>query len=387
MKIIFLEAVQDHGGARKSTIELAKRIQSLGHQVLVVDFWGSCKPFINDVKSAGLDLRILSPREEPFILSSKSKLKYIRNVVQYFFLEKKYREKFAKIVKEFNPEIVSVNNSKCLNILSPNSSYRIDFFARGWNTYRSLSSMVKRTLKKYNNIRFLTVSQSTRQAIYSGGMAELKNINVLHTVIDTNTFNEYKPFYRSFNSETPINILFSGGFLKTKGQHVCIEVANKLKKLNIPFKMWLTGIIYQGEESNRYYRAILDFVTKNKLEQEVEIVLNPSNIMDYFKDCDILIHPSATEGLPRVCLEALSFGKPVIANPVGGVTDVVIHNLTGFITDFNAVDQYVEYIIKYFKNQKLYKSHSLTARQLIEQSYLDANQLEAIKRIYPISNK
>ena len=384
MKIIFLEAVQDHGGARKSTIELAKRLKTLGHQVLIVDFWGSCTPFITEAKDAKIDVEILIPREKPFLIQSKSKVKYLRNALKYFFLEKKYKKAFSKVADSFQPDIVNINNVKCLNILNCKANYSIDFFARGWNDYRSLSPLAKRVFRKYSNIRFLTVSQSTRQAIYTGGIAEMSNIKLLTDVIETNVFNQYQNNYRNFNSDNPINILFSGGFLKTKGQHICVKIAKKLKSLNIPFRMQLTGVIYHGESSTNYYRSILNLIAKYGLEKEVKIELNPPNIMDFFRACDILIHPSYTEGLPRVCLEALSFGKPVIANPVGGITDVVIHNFTGFITDFNNVDQYVEYIIRYIENLELYKTHSVTARQLIQQNYLDNSQLESIKRIYPI---
>ncbi|GJQ07336.1 glycosyl transferase group 1 [Capnocytophaga cynodegmi] len=383
MKIIFLEAVQDHGGARKSTVELAKRLKILGHNVLIVDFWGSCKPFVKAVNDAELDLKILEHREHPFIVGNKSKFKLLKNFFIYFFLEQKYKKLFSKIVDEFRPDVVSVNNIKCMNILKSNSSYKIDFFARSWFEYRNLSHFTKKRIRHYKP-RFLAVSQSTRQAIFTGGMAELKDIRVLTSVIEEKIFNSYKPSYKPFSQDNPINILFSGGFLKTKGQHTCIAIAKKLKNRGIPFKMSLTGIIYKGDESKKYYNIILNLIKKNNLNNQIDVILDPQNISDYFKACDILIHPSWLEGLPRVCLEALSFGKPVIANPVGGVTDVIIHNFTGFITDFNAIDQYVEYIVKYFENYDIYELHSKAARQLVSQNYLDSNQFESIKKIYPL---
>ncbi|ATA89102.1 hypothetical protein CGC58_04845 [Capnocytophaga stomatis] len=384
MKIIFLEAVQNFGGARKSTIELAKRIQSLGHQVLIVDFWGCNQPFVQETKSCLLELKVLDPREKPLIISSKSKLKYLCNAVKYFFLERKYKKEFSKIVEEFRPDVVNVNNTKCLNILASNSFYKIEFFARGWFDYKGLSLFTKRILKKYKP-QFLTVSQATRQAIFTGGLTNLENIRVFVDVIDSNIFNQYTPSYeKPFNDENPIKLLHSGGFLKTKGQHICIGVARKLKEMNIPFKMCLTGIIYKGEESEKYYHYISNLISKYELQDEVKIVLDPPNIMDYFRETDVLIHPSWTEGLPRVCLEAMAFGKPIIGNAVGGVTDVVIHNFTGFITDFNDLDQYTEYVVKYLKNYDLYKSHSSMSRQLIKQNYLDSDQIQNIKRIYPI---
>lgn len=386
MKIIFLEAVIDHGGARKSTIELAKRISALGHDVLIVDFWGGCTPFVDDVNKAKIALKILDKRDKPLVIQNKSKIKLVRNVFMHYFLENQYKKLFSKIAKDFQADVVNVNNIKCLRILDTKDSYKIDYLARGWFEYKNLSLYAKKILKKYK-LRFLTVSQSTRQAIFTGGIAEFKNIQVLTDVINTKVFDGYEPTYKPFGDENPIKILFSGGFLKTKGQHVCVEIAKNLKEKNIPFKMCLTGIIYAGSDSEKYYHHILNLIDRYELKSNVEVILNPPNIMDYFKNTDILIHPSYTEGLPRVALEALAFGKPIIANPVGGVTDVVIHNLTGFITDFNAVNQYIEYISIYSTNQEVYKKHSLAARQLISQNYLDNHQIKSLERIYPISEQ
>lgn len=382
MKIIFLEVTQNFGGAQKSTIELAKRLKALGHQILIVDLWGCSQSFIDAINKAHLQWIILSPRKEPFIIASNSKIKYFKNVVNYFFLQREYRALFNKVTSEFQPNVVVTHNTKALSLANPKSSYKIDFFARTWFDFKSTPYLTKKKLKTYKP-RFLTVSQATRQAIYTGGLAELKDIRVLTSVAEDKIFESYTPNYKNFNNENPIKILFSGGFLKTKGQHTCIAIAKKLKDNKIPFKMTLTGIIYKGEMSKRYHQFISKLISKHELEEQVEIVLSPPNIMNYFRNTDILIHPSWTEGLPRVGLEALTFGKPIIANPVGGVTDIVIHNFTGFITDFNAVEQYVEYITRYFKNPELYKLHSMTARQLIKQNYLDANQFESIERIYP----
>ncbi|WP_155284025.1 glycosyltransferase family 4 protein [Capnocytophaga felis] len=383
MKIIFLEVSQNFGGAQKSTIELAKRLKVLGHQVLIVDLWGCSKSFISAVRTAELKLNILSHREEPFIIDHSSKIKLLKNIILYFFLERKYKRIFAKLADDFLPDIVVTHNIKALSLLNPKARYKIDFFARGWFDYRSISSFSKKRIRKYNP-RFLAVSQATRQALFSGGIAKLENIKVLTSVIESKVFDAYQPNCNGVGTTKPINILFSGGFLNTKGQHSCIAIAKKLRQESIPFKMTLTGIIYKGGTSEEYYYHILKLISENNLEDSVEIALNPPNIMDYFRNTDVLIHPSHTEGLPRVGLEALAFGKPVIANPVGGITDIVIHNLTGFITDFNAEEQYVEYIKQYIENPEIYALHSRAARQLIKQNYLDNNQFENIKKIYPI---
>lgn len=48
----------------------------------------------------------------------------------------------------------------------------------------------------------------------------------------------------------------------------------------------------------------------------------PDEIPAYMRAADVLIHPSLTEGVPRVLLEALAAGTPVIARDVGDVASV-----------------------------------------------------------------
>src|SRR5204863_1294783 len=46
---------------------------------------------------------------------------------------------------------------------------------------------------------------------------------------------------------------------------------------------------------------------------------------------DLLVLPSAYEGLPNVVLEAMQFGKPVVATAAPGTTEVVVDGQTGLL--------------------------------------------------------
>jgi glycosyltransferase involved in cell wall biosynthesis len=58
------------------------------------------------------------------------------------------------------------------------------------------------------------------------------------------------------------------------------------------------------------------------LRKDVPAVLSAS---------DVLVHSSLREGLPRVVLEALAIGTPVVATAVGGVLDAVTDDVTGLL--------------------------------------------------------
>lgn len=383
MKILFLDSVQNFGGASRSNLELAKRMIDIGHEVHIVDFWGSTKPYIDKIKEYGLPYQIIDERDKPYVISSPSLIKKATNIRHYFTLQATYRQKFQKISAQISPDIVIVNNLRSLNILNNQADYSIDYFVRGWRVTSNLPVSPSFLLKRYN-LRYITVSQATRQALFISGVAELDETKVLHSVIDSKKFVKYDSVFRANKTESDcIKLLHSGGFLPSKGQHITIEVAKILKEKSVNFSLVLAGFIYD-KKSEDYYKSIVSTIKKYKLENYITIILNQSDIQEYFKNTDVLLHPSSTEGLPRVALEALSYGKPVIANSVGGVTDVVIHNFTGFITDFNNAHDYVAYIMKYYNSDNLYNTHSYYARSLIKENYLDCHQAELIRNIYPI---
>ncbi|MGO2358377.1 MAG: glycosyltransferase family 4 protein [Mesonia sp.] len=386
MNIIFLEAAQNFGGARKSTLELAKQLQNKGNTVDIIDFWGSCIPFIEEAKRLGLCVKFVDKRDVPIILSDPNKFNVLLNYVSYFYKWLAYRKKISVLIKKINPDLIIVNNVKVLSVLKKSDSYRITFFARGWFLPHTIPKINKIIIKRLVDM-YIGVSQSTRQAIYAGGFSKLENIYVVPNGIDFNktqrllSSSKAVKIWSDINTDRPFILMHCGGFLKSKGQQVLIQIAQKLKTEKIKFKIMLVGIIYKGTESQKYYEELLEEISRLELGDNIDIILNEPDVVKYFAKTDVLIHPSSTEGLPRVVMEAMSLGKPVIGNAVGGMTDFILNGYTGFLTNYNSVDEYVEFIKLLSKDKVLYKTISESSKNLIKNSYDFENQLNSFNKI------
>ena len=67
-------------------------------------------------------------------------------------------------------------------------------------------------------------------------------------------------------------------------------------------------------------------------------VLGWTDAAKLFAASDIILSTSENEGMPIALIEAQLAGKPVVATNVGGVSEVLLNNKTGFVTGKNTKD-------------------------------------------------
>lgn len=96
------------------------------------------------------------------------------------------------------------------------------------------------------------------------------------------------------------------------------------------------------------------------------VEINRQNIYPYI---DVLVVTSSTEGLSMVILEAMAYGKPVIATNVGGNPMLVKSGETGFLYEFNDIDELRSLISGLLKKAELRVKLGRQAREWVEQQY------------------
>jgi glycosyltransferase involved in cell wall biosynthesis len=89
----------------------------------------------------------------------------------------------------------------------------------------------------------------------------------------------------------------------------------------------------------------------------------------YYEQADLLLMLSKNEAFPFVVLEAMAYGIPVVAVPVGGVPEVVQHLENGLLLDSYQPQDLAESIKKIQQNEALYTALSKNAIQTIKNKF------------------
>ena len=110
-------------------------------------------------------------------------------------------------------------------------------------------------------------------------------------------------------------------------------------------------VIGGGPELNKFKSSI------ENLEIASQIIilgrLPNSKIQNYYSLSDIFINPTYTEGFPRVLLEAMASGLPIVTTDAGGIIDILGPKQQKFISSKSDRDSFSNMLSHLMKDPDL----------------------------------
>lgn len=97
---------------------------------------------------------------------------------------------------------------------------------------------------------------------------------------------------------------------------------------------------------------------------------------------DLLVLPSAWEGMPQVVLEAMACGKPVVATDVEGVRQALGAAADGQVVAPDDKDTFVHNVIAFCQNPPLSETVGRRNRSRVEQAFTIERMVEAYEGLY-----
>jgi glycosyltransferase involved in cell wall biosynthesis len=173
-----------------------------------------------------------------------------------------------------------------------------------------------------------------------------------------------------------INVLFLARLIKGKGIYETLDAVAELQRKNRDIHVIVAGDGDERESAEKYVSLngiknarFTGYVTGERKRQ-------------LFEEASLYCLPSYQEGLPTSLLEAMSFGLPVIASPVGGIPDVVENAKNGFLTQDKESATIADLIEKVISNESLYRRISMNNHVLAKERFMASGGVRRLEQIY-----
>lgn len=175
-------------------------------------------------------------------------------------------------------------------------------------------------------------------------------IDVIPNFIDFNRFNK-KPrehFKQMIAPNGEKIIIHTSNFRKVKRVEDVVAIFSRIIK-EIPAKLLLIG---DGPERSHIEKVCrehntCDWVTFLGKQEAIEEILSIG---------DLFVLPSESESFGLAALEAMACEVPVISTNAGGIPEVNVHGVTGFLSNVGDVDSMAQHAITLLKDPEMLKT-------------------------------
>lgn len=324
-KIALLIINLNIGGAEKSTILLGEMLQEMGYEVSLVT--------VNESIELKTDLPLISLKSRRnFLLNKFSKFiqlkRYLKRNKIDLIIDNRSRN---SIIKEFFYFLVYYKYKKIYLV----RSYLIDNYVCK-NSYLS-----RRLFKNVNH--FAVVSEEIKE-ILSHRIPH----NQITTIYDFVSKQDLRT--KNHNLVEKSYILFLGRFHNSSKDFVFLLKAYKASKV------WDKGVnlvmLGKGPDEELLLNTIQDL----GLREYVNVVDAIPNPKSYIKSAFFTVMTSNYEGFPRVIIESLSLGTPVVSTDFrSGPREIIKNKVNGLIVSKD-IHQFSWALNEMIDNDKLYNN-------------------------------
>ena len=360
MKIVQLITSMDTvGGAQIHVRDIAIGIKKLGHSVVLVTGEGE------NIHTAINKEGILHYRNKYLV----RKLNIITDIKAFI--------KLRKLVKQIEPDLIAAHSSKAGvigRIVGWSLGIPTVFTAHGWaftegvpKRKRAIYIVIEKIAGLFSD-GIITVSDYDHLLARKNKIVPAQKLYKIHNGVH----DSQPPDIVKKDRDVPI-IIMVARFAVPKKQIVLLKTLQKLQSLK-----WNVRFVGEGP----LLKKSMDYVKEHGLSERVEFLGNRNDVSRLLLDSDLFILLSDWEGLPLSILEAMRSGLPIIASDVGGVNEVVLDSVNGYLIPKNAEDELIQKVKHLLANPKLRYEMGKKGRRIFETNFTFNKMLDETDAYY-----
>lgn len=175
-----------------------------------------------------------------------------------------------------------------------------------------------------------------------------------------------------------------------KGFHILLEALTIVVRFLPQVKVYTTGknllklSVKEKVLLTSYDKYLIQLINKNKLQNHVVFLgfLNEKQMAERFLKSNVFVSASSIENSPNSVGEAMLLGVPTISSDVGGVKNMLIHGIDGYIYQADAPYMLAHYICEIFNDNALAKQFSQNARAHALKTHHRQTNITSLLEIY-----
>lgn len=175
--------------------------------------------------------------------------------------------------------------------------------------------------------------------------------------------------------------LYLSNFIEGKGHNFAVEAFASINDHLPDWKLRLVGGDMGLEKNSQYKESLKQRAKALNIFEKTEWREFTEDVEQEYKQADIVLNFSESESFSITCLEALFFGRPLIATDCGGPSEIVDHLETGILVTNRSIPEMANAMVLLAndrtKRNKFAQRGRIVVREKfnVEQTYL---QLKAV---------
>jgi len=383
--ILILDTGKEWGGGTNSLLELLRRIDRKEYRFTVLFYYNYEKPSKSDIRTEieklGIDFLLLDRNNQSLTAKilkelGRAFLFFDRKLqrlwifgIDYFFRIRKDVESITKLLKDLGIALLYMNNQPSTNLegilAAKNTGVKSVLHSR---IEADLSFFEINAVNKWLT-KMICVSEGIKDSFVRQGINSSKCI-VIHNGIDTSITPAVSP--EEIKQELGVGkdellIGTVGSLVRRKRFNDLIKAISTLCVTRYALREGKIKCIIVGEGPER--ESLQKEINKNRLNDRIILTGFKSDAISYINAMDIFVLPSGREGFPRVILEAMLMGKPVVASRIAGPAELIIDRETGFLFKTGNIEELADCILRFLLSPQLRKDMGEAGRKRVIENF------------------